>query len=135
MAIERNHKGFDSKGRIDKAGEYVVTIEKLETGHSKSGKEMLTITFVTDDEKRIKGYYVRTLEWHMKALNDLKVACGLDPKLPSQNLFKKRCGIAVGEQSPTEDGKIFMQIEGYGKETDVEGHMATPGGYSDEVPF
>lgn len=134
MTIVRTYKAQGSVGRIDKPGEYKVTVEKTEAGPSKSGKKMLTITFVTDDEKRIKGYYVRALEWHMKALADCKIALGLKGDSPAELMVGKRCGIAVGAQAPTEDGRTFMQIEGYGKEADVEGHVHDTSSF-DDVPF
>jgi hypothetical protein len=118
MAIARTFRG--AAGQIDRAGEYRVTVEKMEVGKSKSGKPMLTLTFCTDEERRIKGYYVQSLVFHMKALDELKLACGLLATAPADQLVGKRCGIAVGEQPPTQDGKVFMQIEGYGKEQDAE---------------
>lgn len=136
MAIARNHKaGGSGAGRIDKPGEYVVSVEKTEVGKSKSGKAMLTVTFVTDDDRRIRGYYVRDLDFHMKALADCKVALGLKADTSSDQMVGKRCGIAVGEQAPNEEGRIFMTIEGYGKEADVDGYAPAIKDASDEIPF
>lgn len=133
MAIARNHKGFGN--RIDKPGEYVVTVEKVDIGKSKKGDAMLTVTFVTAEDKQIQGYYVKSKIWAMKALAECKVALGLKEDSAAENMVGKKCGIAVGEGNVREDGSHFMQIEGYGKESEVEGHMDTPGGFSDEVPF
>lgn len=135
MAIQRNHKGNGgSAGRIDKPGEYAVTVEKVDIGKSKSGKDMLTVTFTTDDDKSIRGYYVRSLDWHMEALKDLKSCCGLKPEVGIESLINKRCGLAVGEQTPNAEGKIFMTIEGYGKESDVAGYKEVPH-VSDDIAF
>ena len=135
MAIERKHKGGGK--RIDVVGDYRVKIVKTSSGMSKGGKPMLTVTFETDDEKQINGYYCRHLTFHMAALKDLKVACGLKDDAAADMLVGLRCGIAVGEQAPAEDGTIFMQVEGYDKESAVPG---APGEVSPkpsdmEVPF
>lgn len=137
MSIERKHTGHASN-RIDMAGEYRVTVQKTEVKPTKNGgKRMLVVTFVTDDEKEINGYYVQTLKWHIEALSDLKIACGLSAKSSTDLLMGKRLGIAVGEQTPQEDGRIFMQVEGYGKESDVDGFVEKLPfeKNDDEVPF
>ncbi len=133
MAIQRNNN-TGSGGRIDKPGDYAVTVEKTETGKSKSGKSMLTVTFITDDEKRIRGYYCKGVDFHMKALSDLKIALGLKADSPAENMIDKRCGIAVDEQAPGEDGKVWMTISGYGKESEVDGHTP-PKEEEETIPF
>lgn len=135
MAIERKHKGGGANsGRIDKIGDYIVTVEEAKTGLSSKKDKMLTITFVTDDEKRIRGYYVGKHKFMMDALADLKASCGLKATDHHDGLIGKKLGIAVGAQDPTEDGKVFMQIEGYGKVTEVNaGTTAAPSDFGDDL--
>lgn len=137
MAIPRNHR---ISGYIDEVGEYRVKVEQMLEGLSSKNKKMLTVTFVTDDEKRIKGFYVKELKFHMSALKDLKLACGLTEKDPASSLLGKRCGIAVGQQKPNDDGRVFMTIEGYGPEKDAPAADGLPNDIkepeeTDNVPF
>lgn len=132
MAIPRKHK---MGGSISAPGEYRVTVEKMEEGISKkSQKRMLTVFFVTRDEKRIKGFYVAGLKWHMDALADLKIACGLTAADVAGKLIGKELGIAVGEQEPNAEGRVFMQIEGYGKATEVGGSGMTESDFASPLP-
>lgn len=116
MAIARNYR---QAGLIDAPGEYKVSVEKVEVVTSSKGKRMLKITFITADERRIRGFYVAGLKWHMDALRDLNIACGLKPDDVSTKLMGLSCGIAVGEGKVSDSGHAFMQIEGYGKASDV----------------
>lgn len=118
MAIERKHKA--TGGNINAPGEYVVTITDVKSTMSKKEKPMCVVTFETADEKKINGYYVRDLKFHMVALKDLKLACGLKETDSAMDLVGKKCGIAVGEGKADEHGKHFMSIEGYGTVDQVE---------------
>lgn len=124
MAIKSEFKG----GNAMAEGEHVVQVIETKVGMSKSNKPMLTVTFQNDREQKIKGYYVRDLVFHIKALNALKVACGIKPEDAHDNLVGLKCGIKVEPQAPNEQGQIFMQITGYGKEADVEAP-------ADSIPF
>lgn len=118
MAIERKHKGTGNN--ITQPGEYLVTVIEVKTMMSKKDKPMCVVTFETAEEQKINGYYVRDLKFHMAALNDLKVACGLAQGLPADALVGRKCGIAVGNGKARDDGSHFMSIEGYGKPEQVE---------------
>lgn len=130
MPIEKKYSG--SSSTMD-PGEHRVVITEVQVGVSKSGKQMLTVVFQNDREQRIKSYYVRELVYHIKQLTDLKISCGLTEKSPAEELLHKRCGILVDPREPNEEGRVFMNIAGYGKESDVTdgGHTST----KDEIPF
>lgn len=136
MAIERN--AGSSGSFINAPGEYLVKVTETKTGMSKAGKPMLTVTFETDTECSIKSYFVKTLAFHMKALEQLKLACGIKMNEPADNLIGLYCGILVEANEPTDTGKVFMGIVGYGKGTDVN-LGAKPSVINnkadDEVPF
>ncbi len=139
MAIQKN-AGQGSGRYIREAGEYRAKIAEIKTGLSKKGKPMLTVLFETPDEKSISGYFVKTLDFHMKALAALKVACGLKATDVADNLVGKECGIAVEGQEPTDDGKVFFQITGYGPVSDLSGAAAKqgeskPADDADYIPF
>lgn len=146
MAIERKFGGTKQM----KAGEYKVTVTDIKFGKSKSDKNMWTITFANDHEETIKGFYVPDVAFHLKQLKEIKAVCGLDEKDGPDKLISKRLGIAVEEQEPDQDGKTFMRITGYGKESQVDesnnyymkaenaAHKAfnnPPSRATDEIPF
>lgn len=139
MPIARN-AGSEGGNYIESPGEYRVTVTKTETGHSKSQKKMLTVTFTTRDDKSIRGFYVGRVQFHMKNLEQLKTACGLLPAASADQLVGKECGILVEAQEPdASTGRVYMQITGYGKASDV----GTPGDaaeqsntvHDDDIPF
>lgn len=141
MAIERKYKGSKY---IDEAGEYVVSIKDMVVGKSSKGDPMLTLTFATEEEQTIKAFFVKTLKFHMKQLEDLKVACGMKADEDAMNLVGKRVGIAVEPQEPNEKGQVFMRITGFGKESEVdlefnkrerEAQQHRNGSAVDEIPF
>lgn len=113
MAIERNAGGI-SGNYVKDPGEYRVRVHETKTGLSKSQKPMLTVVFHTWEDKAIAAYFVKTLTFHMKALESLKVACGLKVNETADNLVGKECGILVEAQDPTPEGRVFMSITGYG---------------------
>lgn len=118
MGIARNAANFGN--RIDAPGEYKVRVKKMETRLTKeSQKPMLVVTFETDDEKVIDGFYVKDLKFHMVNLKELKLACGLKADASHELLLGKELGILVDRQKPQDDGTVFMQIAGYGKASDV----------------
>ena len=118
MAITRSIGSFGN--RITAAGEYVVEVIRTESGKSKKGKPMLTVTFSTSDEKEIRAWFVKELPFHMSSLVNLKIACGLKPEVSADELVGKSCGIAVDQKEPDEQGRIFFHVTGYGKVSDVE---------------
>lgn len=118
MAIERKHKA--TGGSITQPGEYVVTITDVKSTMSKKEKPMCVVVFEAQDEKKINGYYVKDIKFHMAALKDLKLACGMKETDSAMDLVGKKCGIAVGEGKVREDGSHFMSIEGYGTVAQVE---------------
>jgi hypothetical protein len=116
MAIKKEFKSGNQIGE----GEHVVKITKVEVGNSKKGEPMLTLTFERADEARMKGYYVKSLKFHMKQLDAVKIACGLTAIAPNDELQGKKLGIAVELDQPNENGIRFGKIIGYGKWEDVE---------------
>lgn len=141
MGIQRNAGGGGSQ--VD-PGEYVVTVHELKQGNSKAGKPMLTITFQTQDERTIKGYYVKSVQFHMHNLGLLKEAAGLRKEDPADRLHGRQVGILVENQPPGEDGRVWTQIAGYGPAADVSTNPfagAPAGGFGqspmddDQVPF
>lgn len=135
MAIAKIEGAFGSY--VNEPGEYLVEVNSTKAGKSKKGKPMLTVEFETEDGKTIAGYYVRELAFHMKALEALKVACGLKVTEPADNLIGKKCGILVEPQEAnSETGKVFMQIVGYGKASEVGHSQPQPTEIaSEDVPF
>lgn len=131
MAIKNEFGGINKM----EPGEHVVTIIETKVGMSRTNKPMLTVVFQNDHEQKIKGYYLRSETFSIKKLTALKQACGLKPEDPHDNLLGRRCGILVVEQKPNEEGQIFNEIAGYGKESDVEGHSSGRGSNVDEIPF
>ncbi len=119
MAIQRN-AATGQGNSIREPGEYRVKVAELTTGLSKAGKAMLTVTFQTADERKIRAYFVRELAFHMKALAEVKVAAGLKADAAAENLMGREIGILVeaGEPNP-ENGRVFMQIVGYGPASEV----------------
>ncbi len=117
MAIS---KTFIGSTKVMLPGEHIVTIVDVNVGKSKKGQPMLTITFENDDGQKIRGYYVKGLDFHQTQLQALKTACGLKGETASDELLALKCGIAVDQNEPTEDGKIFMRIVGYGPAAEVE---------------
>lgn len=139
MAIPKNAGALGGK-RISEPGEYLVKIHKTETGLSKKGKPMLTVTFETPDEKEIKGYFVKTIKFHMHNLKVLKIACGLKEADSADELLGKECGVLVEAQEPNEQGLVFMSIVGFGPAKDVSpGSQTLPDSFEapidDTVPF
>lgn len=134
MAIARNAN--DGGNFIKEPGEYKVFVREITTGMSKSNKPMLTVTFHTSDEKAIRAYFVKELAFHMKALEQLKIACGIKVTESAENLVGKECGILVEAQNPDANGRVFMQINGYGPVGDVAGwHHSHKQTHSDPIPF
>lgn len=138
MAIDRNAGSLGNF--VNQPGEYRVKVTETKTGMSKSQKPMLTVTFQTHSELSIRGYFVKTLTFHMKALEALKVACGMKVTEPADNLVGKECGILVEAQEPDANGKVFMTISGYGPAAQVTCEPSQPGGFapsdaSDNIPF
>lgn len=118
MAIQKIEGNFGSF--ISEPGEYLVEVNSSKAGKSKKGKAMLTVEFESEDGKTIAGYFVKELAFHMKALEQLKLACGLKVTDSADELIGKKCGILVEPQPPNpETGKVFMSIVGYGKAADV----------------
>jgi hypothetical protein len=135
MAIERN-AASEGGNYIKDPGEYRVKVIETKTGMSKSGKPMLTVKFQASDEREIAGYFVKTLKFHMKSLETLKIACGLKITDSAENLVGRECGILVEAQEPTADGKVFMTIAGYGPAASVNPSAGGPSNHEhDEVPF
>lgn len=132
MGIQRNAGGGGNF--ISDPGEYVVRIGETKTGLSKGGKPMLTVSFVTRDERQIRSYFVKDLNFHMSALKELKKASGLPEGEPAEKLIGREVGILVEPQAPDAQGRVFMQIVGYGTKGDVQGGE-TGFAQTDEVPF
>lgn len=134
MAIQRKQYGGQQSNNITEPGEYVVKIidKKLTMSKAKvdkDGKEkpprpMVVLTFETATGAKINGYYVKELAFHMEALKDCMVACGLPSSGDTDELLQKKCGIAVEKQKPGPDGRSFMSITGYGRASDVEQKQA-----------
>ncbi len=123
MPITRKQYGQGSKN-INAPGEYVVTVIETKMTMTKAKEDkparpMRIVVLETPQGQKINGYYVGELAFHMEALKDLKVACGLKPDSNSDDLVGERCGIAVEAQLPGPDGKVFMTIAGYGSVKDV----------------
>lgn len=140
MAIQKIEGNFGKF--ISDPGEYLVEVNSAKAGKSKKGKPMLTVEFETEDGRTIGGYYVRDLAFHMKSLEQLKLACGLKLTDTADNLVGRKCGILVEPQEPnTETGKIFMQIVGYGTVAELGTGTAKPASDFapakpiEEVPF
>lgn len=138
MPIQRNVANGGNS--IKHPGEYRVRVVKLETGMSKSQKPMLTVTFQTLDEMQLKGYFCKGLAWHMKNLAVLKECAGLKPDSPAENLHGLEVGILVEPREPDEQGRVFMDIAGFGKAHEV-GAVEGGGDFAgrqpgdDSVPF
>ena len=148
MAIARN---AGSSKYISEDGEYLVTVDRIEMKKTKAGKidpktgleklqkPMLVVHFHTSEEQEIAGYFVKDLNFHMSALGMLKAACGLAPEKTSEELVGKRCGILVEMGQPSEQGRAFAGIVGYGPADQVgnrhpgETHPMPDGG--SEIPF
>lgn len=133
MAIQRNAGGGGNV--ISENGEYHVKVTEIKTGLSKSGKQMLTVTFQTPDEKQIRGYYVGALAFHMKDLENLKLAAGLDVKAPAGQLVGRECGILVEMGAPDEVGRRFASIVGYGPVSELSNKSETGFAAGDDIPF
>lgn len=139
MAIQRNAGGGGNF--IREPGEYKVRVHEIKTAATKEKKlPMLVVTFQSDDEKLISDRFVKSLPFRMKALEELKVAAGLKLSDHQDELLGKEVGILVELQDPTPDGKVFTQITGYGKASDVAAPPAGDGssrdpGTDDRVPF
>lgn len=132
MAIERNVT--TSGDFIDAPGEYQVTVQAATLGASKYGKDMLTVILETDDGRTIRSFFIKGSKAQMENLEKLKNACGLQLDCPADILFERgdafvgcRLGIAVDAGKPNKEGRVFMQVVGYGPADKVEAH--------DEVPF
>lgn len=119
MAIARNAGGLGKYIKED--GEYAVRVKETKAGLAKSGKRMLTVIFQAHDEKEIAGYFVQELGFHMKALEELKLACGLKITDAHDHLVGKECGILVEMGDPDDKGRAFASIVGYGKISDLGG--------------
>ena len=126
MAIERN-AGGNGGNYISRPGEYVVVVDKVE--YKKTKKEpirpMAVIHFVNAEDQGIAGYFVKDLNFHMKALTALKAACGLPAAATAEGLIGKKCGILVEMREPDEMGRSFPQIVGYGP-TEAVAQAAVP---------
>lgn len=135
MTIKHN-ASKSNVNRIDKAGDYKVKVSKFEEKKSKKGEDMLVVTFMTADEKRIDGYYLKGKPWAIEDVKALKVAAGLSPTAPIGQIFGAELGIAVVAGKPKEDGSVFMQIRGYGSVADLDGaQVKESDGSIDEIPF
>jgi hypothetical protein len=132
MPIQRNAGGGGNY--ISDPGEYVVRIAETKTGLSKGGKPMLTVEFHTRDERQIRSYFVKELAFHMKALAELKAAAGVPATEPAEKLVGREVGVLVEPQAPDSQGRVFMQIVGYGPKADVQGASGFAPS-TDEVPF
>lgn len=142
MGIERNAGGGSF---IKHPGEYRVRVTLLTEGLSKKGQPMLTVTFQTENEETIKGYFVKTLGFHMKNLKELKKACGVSETTPAAELLNRECGILVEADEPDpETSRVFLSISGYGPASAVSesgfaqgdvGGMVGQVAKSMEVPF
>lgn len=138
MAIAKN--AVSSGGKfISEPGDYLVEISEVQAGKSSKGDPMVTITFVTDEDKSIRAFFVKKHAFMMAALTLLKVSCGEKPEVNSAELVGKKCGIKVELGKPNDKGMIFAQIVGYGRPEDVEHakHDASLANShaSDEIPF
>lgn len=141
MAIARNAA---SGSYIDRKGEYRAKVTEAKSGMSKTGKRMLTVTFMTTDERSIKSFFVQELIFHMKSLTALKIAAGLTERDTADRLVGREVGILVEPQKPNQEGRVFMHVVGYGPASDVtensygegppDDFMPPPPG-DDEVPF
>lgn len=134
MAIERNAAA--SGKFLDKPGEYKVKVSEVKTGVTKEKKDpMLTVKFETSEELSIKSYFVKKITFHMKALEALKLACGLTAVSPAEDLVGKECGILV-EMKEGKTGQQFSNIVGYGPVSSIV--VASPSSTAvpaDEIPF
>lgn len=133
MAIQKNAKSSGGKF-ISEQGEYLVEISDVQFGKSKKGDPMVTVTFVADDDKSIRAFFVQKHSFMMAQLNLLKEACGLTSETSSEKLLGKKCGILVEMGKPNDKGMVFAQIAGYGKPEDVE-HAPKTESYDDTIPF
>lgn len=137
MAIQRNAVTSGGK-RISEPGEYRVHITELKTKASKKGDPMLVVTFQTEDEKEICGYFVKKYAFQMKALAALKQACGLKDTDSADKLIAKECGLLVESGETNEKGHTFMEIVGYGPASDAASSQQAPEFKSDadeNIPF
>jgi hypothetical protein len=140
MPIERN-AGSAPNAYLKDPGEYVVRVSEVKKGTSRAGAPMLTVTFETRDGRQINAYFVATLIFHMKTLDLLKAACGLDPSeagFRAEMLVGRDLGILVEPKEPDERGRVFMQITGFGKAEEVSGYHNSPdlgADLADQVPF
>lgn len=142
MPIQRNAVGGSSKYITD-PGDYIVEIVEVQMGKSKKGDPMVTIAFQTDDERKIKSFFVQKYPFMMAALTQLKISCGIKPEASSGDLLGKKCGILVEKGRISDKGQAFPQITGYGLVSDVN-PAHSPMGYQavdenlaavDEIPF
>lgn len=142
MPILRNAGGGSTKF-ITEPGDYVVEIIEAQMGKSKKGDPMVTIGFQTEDERKIKSFFVKKYPFMVAALNTLKAACGVKPESSSDELVGKKCGILVEKGKINDKGQAFPQITGYGLASEVNA-AHTPTGYQavdetqaavDEIPF
>lgn len=150
MPIPRNA----AMGRyLTEPGEYVAIIDKVEwlktnkgqpkidpkTGETKEPQDMLKVSFFTESQQEIAGYFVKGLKFHMKAYDLLRESCGLPKGAKSQDFIGKKVGILVELQKPDEMGRTFPQIVGYGPASEVSGAKDDTGFAPDEsqdgVPF
>lgn len=136
MPIQRN-LAHSPSNRIDGPGDYVVTITAVNNVLTKiSRKPMLVVEMETEDEKKIRDHFVLSLDFRMKALQSLKAAVGLGPEVKDPGaLVGKQCGIAVAAKPPNDEGRIYMEIVGYGKSSDVEAHQHPPSSNTNHIPF
>lgn len=132
MAIQRN--AGDSGNLINQPGEYAVRVHEVKSGKSKKGSDMLTVTFETPDAKQIRGYFAKNVAFHMKALEALKEACGLNVKESAGALIGKSCGILVEVPEANGEGRVFAGIVGYGPVSEVKDAAQFPT-EDDGVPF
>lgn len=137
MPIERNVSGGNGNF-VNEPGEYLVCVTEASMKKTKTPppRDMRVVTFQTMEEKEIRAYFVRDVTFHTSAMEQLKLACGLKVNDHPDQLMGKTCGILVEAGRPTDEGRVFMQIVGYGPESQVGNKPAGDDFQkSEDVPF
>lgn len=142
MAIGNKYSGNGAASKGMNAGEHRVKITAITVKDSKAGKPMITVEFVNEKGQTHSSFFVMANDFAMTKFKDLRESCGLEELEMDRYLLGKKCGMALEPGKPNAEGKIYMQVSGYGKESEVAGGSSPaakePGDSEpdeDSVPF
>lgn len=130
MAIKK------SFSKVIAPGEHKVTVVEVEkTKTAQTQKDMLKIVFESAGGEKINSYFVKENEYALRDLGKLKMAAGLKMDSPSDELVGLRVGICVEPELSKKDGKTYMRVKQFGKESDVEEQQRAPAETANEITW